>query len=213
MRSAARGSPVERPISASITPTRVSSGKLWPFATNCVPDDDVATPGRDGIKFVAQQPLRAPQKIRGEHERASVREALRHLLRQPLDTGTAGDQGVRRLAHRADIRPTLLMAAMVADERVAKAMFDQPGRAIRALEPVAAAPAEGQRRVAPTVEEQERLLAVGDRLLDRAVETRRDPMAARRLVPLEVERRDPRHRAVAEPARQFQMRVAALPRC
>ena len=37
VRSAARGSPLARPTSASTTPTSVSSGKLWPLATSCVP--------------------------------------------------------------------------------------------------------------------------------------------------------------------------------
>src|SRR6266481_4408739 len=37
VRSAARGSPLPRPKSASTTPTRLSRGKWCPFATNCGP--------------------------------------------------------------------------------------------------------------------------------------------------------------------------------
>ncbi len=37
VRSAARGSALARPTSASTTQTKVSSGKLWPLATSCVP--------------------------------------------------------------------------------------------------------------------------------------------------------------------------------
>ena len=41
----------------------------------------------------------------------------------------------------------------------AEAVLDQPGRAVRALEAMAAGAAEGQRRIAAPVEEQQRLLA------------------------------------------------------
>ncbi len=50
------------------------------------------------------------------------------------------------------------MTAVVALEAAHQAMLDQPGRAVRAFQPMAAAPAQGQRRIAAAVEEQHRLL-------------------------------------------------------
>ena len=45
------------------------------------------------------------------------------------------------------------MSAMVTDQRLAEAVLDEPRRTVRALEAVAAGPAQRQRRVAATVEE------------------------------------------------------------
>ena len=53
---------------------------------------------------------------------------------------------------------------MVADELAAKAVLDQPARAVRALEAVAADAAERQRRIAAAVEEEQRLLAAFQRV-------------------------------------------------
>ena len=46
---------------------------------------------------------------------------------------------------------------MMADQPLAKAMIDQPGIAIRALQAEAAGAAERERRVAAAVQEQQRL--------------------------------------------------------
>ena len=62
---------------------------------------------------------------------------------------------------------------MVAEQHAAEAMLDQPGRAVGALEAVAAGAAERQRRVAAAVEEEQRLLAAGQRLADRRDQRRR----------------------------------------
>ena len=47
---------------------------------------------------------------------------------------------------------------MMTEEAAGKAMLDQPCGAVRALEAVAASAAQGQRRVAAAIEEQQRLL-------------------------------------------------------
>ena len=81
-----------------------------------------------------------------------------------LDARPAGDEMVERAAFRAGVRALFVMAAMVADELAAKAVLDQPARAVRALEAMAADAAERQRRIAAPVEEQQRLLAALQRL-------------------------------------------------
>ena len=84
----------------------------------------------------------------------------------------------------------LEVAAMVAKQDAAEAVFHQPGRAVGALEAVAAGPAERQRRIAPAVEEEERLLALGQRLADGGDQRRREVPAALGRVLAEVDRRD-----------------------
>ncbi len=51
------------------------------------------------------------------------------------------------------------MTAVVAGEPVHQPMLDHPGCAVRALEAVAAGPAQRQRGEASAIEEQQRLLA------------------------------------------------------
>ena len=80
---------------------------------------------------------------------------------------TPGPQAMRRsavAAFRAGLGPPLDMAAMMAHERAAEAMLHQPGRAVGALEAMAAGAAQGQRRIAAAVEKQQRLLAALQRL-------------------------------------------------
>ena len=60
------------------------------------------------------------------------------------------------------------MAAMVAGEPPGEAMLDHPGGAIGALEAIAAMAAEGERRVAAAVEEEQALLARLEIFLERA---------------------------------------------
>ena len=79
---------------------------------------------------------------------------------------------------------------MVAEEHAAEAVLDQPGRAVGALEAVAAGAAERQRRVAAAVEEEERLLPLGDRLGDRRDQRRRQQAAALGRVLPQVDRGD-----------------------
>ena len=79
---------------------------------------------------------------------------------------------------------------MMAEEDAAETMLDQPGRAVRALETMAAGPAEGERRVAAPVEEEKRLLLLLDRLCDRGEERRRQESAAFGRAGAEVDRGD-----------------------
>ena len=158
---------------------------------------------------LAAQPVRAPDEVGGEHNRAQGGEAFGDFLGEALDARAARHQRVRRLADRADLRAALLVAAVMADERVAKAVLDEPGRAVRALKAVAAAAAERQGRVAPAVQEQQGLLAAFHRFGNRALQRRRDPAAARRSIAAQVERGDRRHRPVAEPAGKPEVAVAA----
>ena len=74
------------------------------------------------------------------------------------------------------------MAAMVAGEAVHQPVLDHPGGAVGALEAMAAVAAQGQRREAAAVEEQQRLLAALEIGLELGDQARRQPAPARRRV-------------------------------
>ena len=162
MRSAARGSPLARPRSASMTPTRLSIGKWWPLATSCVPMTMSKRPCGDVGELLAHA-LDRGDEIARQHQHARAGKQLAHLFVQPLDARAAGDERVRRLAFRASRRMRHGEAAVVADELAAEAMIDQPGVAVRAREAEAAGAAQRQRRVAAAIEKQQRLLAALER--------------------------------------------------
>jgi hypothetical protein len=81
---------------------------------------------------------------------------------------------------------------MVAGEAVDEPVLDHPGGAVRALEAVPAGAAQGQRRIAAAVEEQQALLAALEIGLQLAHQRRRQPAAARRRILDEVDRGDVR---------------------
>src|SRR5271155_3517786 len=110
-------------------------------------DDEVVFALRRRVELRAQA-LQPAGKVGGEHQRARLREQSLDLFGQALDAGAAGGETVGLPALRADIRALLDVAAMMADERLAEAMFDEPGRAIRALKAMAAGATQGQRRIA-----------------------------------------------------------------
>ena len=74
------------------------------------------------------------------------------------------------------------------------AMLHQPGGAIGAVHAMAAMAAEGQRRIAPAIEEEQRLLALGQRLLQRRHQPGGEPALARRPVAPQVHGPDLRQR-------------------
>lgn len=136
-------------------------------------------------------------------------EKCRDLFGQPFDARSAGDQALRLMAGRAFMRAALDMSAMMADQRAPKAMIDQPGRAVRALEAVAAIATERQRCVAAPVEEKQRLLLGLDIGFDRLDQRAREPAPPLRLVAAQVDQAELRQFASAEALRQLEMGVAA----
>ena len=133
VRSAARGSPSARPISASTTPTSVSCGKLWPLATICVPISRSNSCSRPPA--IPRACARARRACRTTGRAAARRETARRPPRRRARRRDRRPERIGRAALRAEVGPALDIAAMMADQRAAVAMLDQPGRAIRALKP------------------------------------------------------------------------------
>ena len=126
--------------------------------------------------------LRRPDGVAGDDRDARFGEQGRDLVGDALDPGTAGDERILVAAFGAFGRRRHDMAAMVAGKPVHQPVLDHPGGAIGALEAVPAGAAQGQRREAAAVEEQQALLAgleVGFELGD---QRRRQPAPARRRV-------------------------------
>src|SRR5215470_20329008 len=93
-------------------------------------------------------------------------------------------------------------AAMVADKLAAETVIDQPGVAIRTGEAEAAGAAQGQRRIAAAVEEQQRLLAPFQRGLHRSRERRRNETAGWRPFAAQIDCFDRGQALAAETLRQ-----------
>ena len=103
-------------------------------------------------------------RSRRQQRRARLGKALRHFLGDALDARPAGHQRTVATAFRALLGHRQREAAMVAVEPLAEAMLDQPRRALRAFDAVAAGAAQRQRRIAAAVQKQQRLLRLGQRL-------------------------------------------------
>ena len=101
------------------------------------------------------------------------------------------------------------VAAMMADERRAEAVLDQPCGAIGTFEAVAAGPAQRQGSIAAPIEEQERLLAAAPRLFDPGDRARRQPSAALRPLALKIDGSDAGQRRLAEPRGEREPAVAS----
>src|SRR6202042_54331 len=159
------------------------------FGDELCANDKVVSPFRRRIQLTAQG-LDPGRRIRRQYERAYVGKEGFSLLSQALDPWPAGGERVGFMALRAKSRSALDMAAMMANERGAKSVFDQPGRAIGAFEAMSASPAQREGRIAAPIEKQHRLLAPAPRLLDPGDPARRQPSAARRPFALEVDQGD-----------------------
>ena len=87
-------------------------------------------------------------------------------------------------------------------------MLHQPGAAVRALQPVAAGAAQGQRRIAAAVEEQQRLLLALEGRLHRFAQRRRQPGLPRRRLAPQIDQPHLRQLRDAVAVRQMQEAVA-----
>ena len=174
-------------------------------------DHDVDLAVLDRFELGAHALHRGHQVAR-EHQHALFGKEAADLFLEPLDARPAGDEGVRRLALRAVRRARRVEAAVMADERALEAVLDQPGVAVRAVEPEAAGAAERERRIAAPVQEQQRLLAALQRGVHRFGKPRRDETAARRAFAAQIDWLDHRLGIAAKALRQREPAVAPASR-
>ncbi len=153
--------------------------------------------------------LRRPDRVGGDDRGARLGKQLGDLVRDAFDPGAAGDEAVLRAALGAGRGRGHDVPAMMAGEAPHQPVLDHPRGAIGALEAVAAVAAQGQRREAAAVEEQQRLLAALEVRLQLLHQHRGQPAAARRRVQGEVDRPDVGQRRAGEPLGQSDLAVAA----
>src|SRR5690606_17948607 len=108
-------------------------------------------------------------------EPTGFRKEQGHFFVQAFDTWSASGQTVFGLTGRAVAGEASSMTAVMALQPPGKAMFDQPGGTVGALQAMTAAPTERKRRVATAVEEEKCLFAGGQGLFDRIAQGRRKP--------------------------------------
>jgi hypothetical protein len=181
--------------------------KIVPLGDQLRADDDIGLALGDRVEL-QPQPLHPAHDVGGQHDRPSLREMAFHLLGDPLHPRPAGDEMVEGAAFRAGLGRALVIAALMALQLFLEPVLDQPAGALRALEAMAADPAERQRRIAAPVEEQQRLLLLLHRLADRPHQHRRQEAAALRRMPAHVDQMQIGQRRVAESGRQMDGRVA-----
>ena len=186
----------------------IELGKMMTLGDELRADDDVEAALRHVVQFLPQ-PLHGVDQIARQHQDAGAGKQLGRLLLQPLDAGTDRDEAALRLALRALLGRRHRVAAVVADQPPLEAVIDQPGVAVRTGHAVTAGVAQGQRREAAAIEEQQRLLAALQRDLHRLGQSRRDEASARRRLAPQIDGFDRGQMLAAEPFRQMQMRVAA----
>ncbi len=150
--------------------------------------------------------------VAGHHREPRLRQQVVQLLGQALDARARGGEQADGTAARAVLGRRHGVAAMVALQAPAQPVRDQPGRAVRAGEPVAAGAAQGERRVAAAVEEQQRLRAVREIAEQRLAQRRRQEAAARRPLTAQVDQPDLGHGGTAMARRERHMPPARLRR-
>ena len=143
----------------------------------------------DDIDLVRLDPLdnvggggRPLQRIGRGDNRARARQQRREFLSESLHSGAAREPGCLRRRrpgrHSAMASRSRSSGTAGADH----AMLDQPCGAGGAADAIAASAAQGQRRIAAAIEEQQRLPTGGERVGQGATQCRRDEAALRRAV-------------------------------
>src|SRR6185437_8286281 len=134
---------------------------------------------------------------------------LRNLVGDPFDPGTAGDEAVLLAAFGAGPGRRHDMAAMMAGQAVHQPVLDHPGGAVGALEAMAAVAAQGQRREAAAVEEEQRLLPATEVCFELTDQLWREPATPRRWILGEIDRSNLGQARAGEALRKRNFAVAA----
>ncbi len=155
--------------------------KMMPLGDDLRADQDIE-PMRFDSRDQRRGSARAGQRVARHHGGARRRKQRANLLGESLDAGPAGGKRTRSGTRRAILRQRFGMTAMMTLQPPEEAVFDEPGRAVRTLHAMAAGMAERQRRVTPSVEEQQSLFTGGHGLADRVEQRRGKKTLSRRLV-------------------------------
>ena len=179
---------------------------MMPLGHQLRTDDQIELPLLDIAQGIAEQ--EPTRQVARQHADARLWKAQRRLFRQPLDARPHRHHLALSLAMRAGLRHRLQMPAMVAHQLAPEAMLDQRGSAVGAFQPVPAGPAQGQRRIAAAVQEQQRLIARRQRLRQLFDQRRRQPGAGFQLHHLHVDEADLRQFRPPVPVFQLDQPVA-----
>ena len=157
MRSAARGSPLARPRSASTTPTSVELRKIVALGHELRADDDVERAVAIVVELARSRSVPA-RSVESTRMRAAGKQ-LAPPLGEPLDAGAAGDEavGVPHSGQASGRRSSGRNGGRRGRRR--KRCSTSQAAQFGHCEAVAAGAAERERRIAATVEEEQRLLA------------------------------------------------------
>ena len=119
-------------------------------------DDDVGPAACDLLDLGLQRAGRTEQ-VRRQDRNPRIGKPIRHLLGQPLHPRADGGKAPHGLTMRAGLGHGRAVAALVADKTFQEPMLDHARVALVASDLMAAGAADGDGRIAPAVQEQERL--------------------------------------------------------
>ena len=140
-------------------PNQRQQGKVVPLGHDLGADDDVGGALGDLGDLFLQGPRRG-EEVRRQHRQPRLGKPRRHLFGQPLHPRPDRSHPPCHAATGTNYRDRLGRPALMADEALQKPMLHHPRIAIVAADLMAACPADGDRRIAATVEEQKALLAL-----------------------------------------------------
>ena len=132
-----------------------------------------------------------------------------HLFGQPFDPRPDRGEPIFGIAGRTHRRHRFAFAALVAHQPFQEPMFHHPGVTLVTANLMPAGPAQGHRRIAAPVQEQQRLFAPFNTQSHRAAQGGRHPRIARQFLDPHINRPHHRHHRQPEPGGQIEPLVFA----
>src|SRR5262245_13760872 len=137
---------------------KVELGKMVSFRDKLRSNDEIEASFGNVVELLPK-PFDRFHKIARQHQNPGLREQFSRLLLEPLHAGANRGKALGGMTVRTFSRWRDRISAVVTHQPALEAMIDQPGIAIRALEPEAARPAQCQGRIAAPIKKQQCLFA------------------------------------------------------
>src|SRR4029077_19319053 len=125
--------------------------KMMPLGNELCADDEIEASCRHVVELLPQA-LNRLHQIARQYKSPRLRKQLGRLLFETLHAGADGRKAFGRVAIRTLRRRRHVEPAMMADQPTLEPVIDQPGIAIRTLQPEPAGPAQRERRITAAIE-------------------------------------------------------------
>jgi hypothetical protein len=143
-------------------PDQVEFGKMMALGNELSTDDEIEAPRSHVIELLPQS-LDGLHEVAGEHQAAGLGKQLRGFLLESFDPWSNGRKAFGGMTIRAFSGWRDRVPTVVTDKTSLETMIDQPGVAIRTLQPETARTTQCQRGVTAAIEKQQCLFASSQR--------------------------------------------------